>query len=357
MCELAYKYFTSSEDGAPFVSALEAFPKQILDVLSGQKIIKPSFVDHMLAIIKKNGEALVYINELSMILMARPKRRVEKGDPVSRNDIVDIESLTLDKISIPNDSGILFLFSVDWKKGLFFDFGPLLNPPIERDYNLEILLGSLYAYLDYQRLFKLQDVDWQEFFNQGWFPFISLSRETIKDLCDFAQNKWDIDELLEKVAKDVASFMSGLPDRWAKKDFMQPHINLLKHATEKYLQGDYISTASILYPRIEGIMRELYENKEKKPSQMNLVDSVVQPLISRTHEHSFLLPQKFKLYLQEVYFKSFEPGKPAQLSRHSIAHGVANSDLFNQKAAIIGILIIDQIFFSLPQDKKEVHEK
>jgi hypothetical protein len=56
----------------------------------------------------------------------------------------------------------------------------------------------------------------------------------------------------------------------------------------------------------------------------------------------------FQKYLDEAYFAHFEPGKPARMSRTSVGHGVADAADFNQKAACIGFLVLDQLFYFLP---------
>lgn len=47
---------------------------------------------------------------------------------------------------------MLFLFSQEWRKGLYFDFMQLNSNVLPaRDYDLEILLGQCYAYLSFKR--------------------------------------------------------------------------------------------------------------------------------------------------------------------------------------------------------------
>jgi hypothetical protein len=52
-------------------------------------------------------------------------RSVEAGEAVYESDLIDIESLVFKDVDFPADAGILCLFSTGWRKGLFFDFGPL----------------------------------------------------------------------------------------------------------------------------------------------------------------------------------------------------------------------------------------
>lgn len=56
----------------------------------------------------------------------------------------------------------------------------------------------------------------------------------------------------------------------------------------------------------------------------------------------------FHKYLDEVYFRNFDPDNPTNISRNTIAHGVAKSQDFSIKAATIGFLILDQLFYFIP---------
>jgi hypothetical protein len=175
--------FTSSEDGDEFIARLEGFPPQILSMLTSSANFKPSTVDHLLAIIRRDKTATVYVNELSISAYARVKRGVEKDAPVFFDDIADIERLIIDNVSIPSDAGFAFLFSCGWRKGLFYDFSPLASETLEnRNYDLEVLLGHYWSYLTFQYFFKIRDNEWDQMFNQKWFPFISLQSTTVQSI-------------------------------------------------------------------------------------------------------------------------------------------------------------------------------
>ena len=65
---------------------------------------------------------------------------------------------------------------------------------------------------------------------------------------------------------------------------------------------------------------------------------------------SLLLPQRFKGYLEDVYFANFDvPQETIPLSRNSVGHGVARASDFAMKSAVLGILIVHQLFRFLPR--------
>src|SRR3990172_1724694 len=90
---VTFREFTSTEDGELFVSRLEGFPNQILSMLPPDPNRTPSKIDHLLAIIRPDLSAMVYINECDLLLRIRAARAIKAGEPVFEDDIADIESL------------------------------------------------------------------------------------------------------------------------------------------------------------------------------------------------------------------------------------------------------------------------
>jgi hypothetical protein len=313
---------------------------------------KPSTVDHLLVIIRRDKTATVYVNELNFKLSVQVKRgieKIEKDAPVYDDNIADIERVIIDNVSIPSDAGFAFLFSHGWRKGLFYDFSPLASETLEnRNYDLEVLLGHYWSYLAFQYFFKIRDSEWDQMFNQKWFPFISLQPTTIQSIINHIRAGWDIDELLEPIAREVADGAESMREKWKRNEIFHDHLSLLDKGLERFLAQDYISAISILYPRIEGVMRTHHMRVNpsvSKQSQENLIISSIkgQGITPR----NLLLPERFDCYLKKIYFASFNPTNLSVLSRHSVAHGVAPVDLFDLKAATISLLILEQLSFYL----------
>ena len=141
---------------------------------------------------------------------------------------------------------------------------------------------------------------------------------------------------------------------WETTELFAGHMPLLRAAADRFEVEDWISCNSILYPRIEGILRVL----AKMTSSPNYGQSELSSAPSRItgespEEPSRILPHKFNDYLRNVYFKSFDPEHPTEISRHTVGHGVAPADSFNQKAATIGFLVVEQLFYHLPPKPKD----
>jgi hypothetical protein len=311
----------------------------------------------MLVLVRKDGSATAYVNEIRLTGLMRSRRPLKAGEPVYVKDILDVERLKLSDITVPQDVGVLLLFSVRWRKGLYFDFGPLLpDGPGPRTYDLEKLCGQYYAYLLFQNLFKVTEEEWVALLSQRWFPFIYLGQPLVTKMLEYVRNGWNVDDLLPEFSAEIRTLLTADNAIWRDKPCLVEHAPLLERAAERYLREDFISVASILYPRIEGIMRSYHwqSGQTEDPTSKILTESVVAQGSERRHEHSFLLPDRFRQYLRDVYFASFQPGKPAPMSRTSVAHGVASATDFSEKAATIGWLTLCQIvlFAESPKPKE-----
>lgn len=342
--------FVSSDDPQLLISRLEGYPSILLRRVPPYGV-DPSEVSRMLAVIRRDKTVTLYLNEeLDLRSVVRLKRAVGAGQPVYEDDVADIESVSFFNIDIPPDAGIVLVFSVGWRRGLFYDFVPLADEGELRNYDLERVVANYTTYLKYQHLFQLSDDEVDYMLEKQWFPFITLKKATLKKLIEAIRDRGNPDYLVPRLVEQVNAEAASMLERWKNNPPITPHIELLKTAIERFREGDYVSAASIIYPRIEGVMREIHGSSGKggRPTQSTLVDSVFEAKRALWSEYSLLLPTLFYRYLKAVYFAPFEPGAPSPLSRNSISHGVASSTTFDSKAAAMGLLTLDQIFYYLP---------
>src|SRR5207253_7953825 len=107
---------------------------------------------------------------------------------------------------------------------------------------------------------------------------------------------------------------------------------------------DYISAASILYPRIEGVMRSFGAVEHPGTGETQAMLSKLASGVGVIREESLLLPARFEKYLRDVYFASFKPGTIVNTaSRNTVSHGVVAVTRLDRKGATIGFLILMQI--------------
>lgn len=344
---VAVREFTSSENGELFVSRLEGLPQQLLSLLPQDDRPQASMIDHLVAIIRNDHSATVYVNECEVLAWVRSSRAIEKGEEVYESDFVDIDRLAFEGVEFPPDAGLVCVFSSGWRKGFFFDIEPLLTDRPNREYEVEKLLGSYMAYLSNQRLFSLDDSDWDFLTERGWFPFVALPKKVADSLISFAKSRVDVDVILPQVEEAVKASVPTFRERWSGSEPLQPHLEFLLRALDRFVERDFISCSSIIYPRIEGILRSIHE-------ALGVKDSASQEVLARMstearegdlHPTSWLLPTPFRRFIKESYFANFTPGQPAKFSRNSVGHGVATAEQFNEKAACLGLLIVDQLVY------------
>jgi hypothetical protein len=350
LIKVAVREFTSSEDGELFVSRLEGIPAELVRRLPVKAGVSPSMIDHLLAIIRPDLSTTVYVNECKIFTRVRTAHPIHAGEAVSEDDIVDIESYGFEGVDIPDSAAVVCLFSSGWRKGLFFDVAPLSPEARLREYSLEKVLGSYFAYLLNQSVFKLDESQWRRLFDERWFPFVTLPRRVVRDIVAAIRSGVAVDRQLEKIIQATKAMAPQLRTRWSEAILFAPHLPLLLHALDCFIADDHVSATAILYPRIEGILRSMHEalGAGTRPTSRNLSSTAVRHVQEDAHPYSWLLPDMFRRFLEEVYFADFVPGTQAQLSRHSVGHGVAPAADFNAKAACIGILIVDQLRFLIP---------
>ena len=333
-----FREFTSTEDGQHFIQRLEGLPNDILQKLPAP--IPASRVDHMLALCRRDGTATVYLNELEFRASVRYSRPIEAGEAITKDDFVDVERLELG-VQVPRDAGALLVFSVGWRKGLFYDFGPIGVPsPRPREEDISVVLGRCFCHVLFQERFGISDSEWNRLLKAQWFPFAGLRAATID---------WEIDELLDDIVSEVRETIPRMLRGWRNHSSFKPHLEILERAVEGFRNNnDYISCTGLLYPRIEGIVRtDLDPERRNQATQKRLIHAAVGPKLD--NEQSALLPHRFQDYLREVYLADFSPAAKveAKVSRHSVAHGTASASKFNRKSAVIGILIVHQLFYFL----------
>lgn len=150
-------------------------------------------------------------------------------------------------------------------------------------------------------------------------------------------------------AKELCDkFFANIDNRlntWLSHEvIIKPHELFVRKAIEQYTSGDFVSCISVLYPRIEGIMRTLHLAKNTNPSQSAMADTAVE----RIPDFSALLPARFRQFLLAYYFRNFnQSAGEVPLSRHTVAHGISDAADYDQEKAAIGFMIIDQLSYCL----------
>ena len=140
---------------------------------------------------------------------------------------------------------------------------------------------------------------------------------------------------------------------WWEKSLLKEKRAIIEAGIKAYLtctDDGYINCIKNLFSEIEGIFRlSYYDEKGKNPNFKDLKEYIkVKAYNAFKVEGSLGFPDIFYNYADVFLFRNFKLASGnVELSRHSVSHGVADSDKYNQARALQLILTIDQIFFFL----------
>jgi hypothetical protein len=335
--------FHCSSEGETFFRIVESLTAEYLATVG----ILPSQVDNLLVVVDQQNEAEVYVNEISATALIQAMSATTAGAPVKKTDIADIREVNLG-VDIPNDSGFLYVFSIGWRKGMLYDFSPM-QPGVTRDFDLNRALGACFAYVLASERFVLSDVEWEQLIARGWFPFIGLNDQTVQRMVDFLRSDIDIDKLLPEITLQVETIGRGAVDLAEKNPDFQAHSSFIKTALERFMESDYISAGSILYPRIEGMLRTFYKMTQAtdKPGQVKLLKKAFPPEFATRYATSLLRTDRFVNYLERVVFAGFDWNQPAGATRHTVGHGVVDQNDLSAKSIILALLTVHHLLFAL----------
>lgn len=341
--------FLSPDDGEILFKYLEGISQAYLAPLPLAARPPEGAIACMVVIIDREKNAKVYINDVRVIADVQAKVDIKAGQVLKTDDVADMTRLRFDGITIPNDAGVAVVFSAGWRKGLFFDYAPLHGNP--RTFDLGAVLARSLTYLWFRVRLAISESQWEEMFKQSWFPFISLKGATLERMAMHASQVWKIDDLLDEIQPQVDARLGSLRAAASTKTVLLAHQKTLLSAIEAYEKKDWLTCCTLLYPRLEGILRTHLRTASPagQPTQENLAASVAHDPAGLRHDLSLLLPNKFQEYLRRIYFAHFDPAQPVEhVGRHTVSHGVVSEDRLDRKAASVGMLILDQLTFLLP---------
>jgi hypothetical protein len=336
--------FHTSDEGLAFTRMLEGCEVY----LTGAPETNRSQIDHLLAVIAPDRKVMVYVNELRFIAKAQVKRGAQAGEPVMLDDVADITAIDVD-VEIPPDCGLVFLFSWRWRKALFFDLRPLGPRPVARDYNLPATLAACHCALVFPERFSINDAQWERMISQGWFPFAGLKNSTINEIILHCQQGWNLARLQPGIIEECKQLAPEFSVSCQAADIFKPHAEAIRLAAGHFVAGDNISSAHLLYPRIEGILRGYYlaAGAANKPTQERFLAAALSGAMAGRHGYCLLLLERFDTYLRTVTFGTFDPANPTGVSRHTIGHGVVDLDQCDEKSVALAFLSLHHLYYSL----------
>ncbi len=339
----------SSEDGAELLVLLESISHVILH--RSPQPLSESQIDRFFVIMDRAGNVDVYVNEPQLLEETRVRQAAQKDQHITRDMIVDIVALHPEGLTIEDDKGFIVMLSSGWHRSLLFDVRPLQPQPTIEQRNFPQILGAMHAYLMFQSRFTLTEDEWTKLIALGWFPFAGLPDSLVCEIIAHLRNGWSVDDLLPKIAGYLRDHLGRIRESFGSMKRFERHATLLLEALDLFEAGKYAGATHILFARAEGLMREHYKvasGGDPVPLKARKVLALVDQMTSASHEFSLLMPSRFREYLDAAVF-GFEdfsdPEAVCGLTRHSIMHGLAPAQLFNEKSAVIGILIVLQLSY------------
>jgi hypothetical protein len=311
-----------------------------------------------LILIHDDLSADVYLNELPIQASAVAKRKFEKGQMLTLDDLADIRDVHFPGIEIKPRDRIICCIKVWWKFGLYFDFGTAHDPNTQLDHDqLSKTLGNLYRYLMFEHVYKTLEAKdrFERMQEDGWFPFVELLGSEFRELSNAYENLADPKDAVDKlVARFDAGRVGQIAERWWTKEPFSGKRSIIQAGINAYLRNDsegYILCLKTVLPEIEGILRSLHHSEKGTHTSKlkRLTEHLGEKALAKAGSaSSLLLPANFVRYLQSVVFRDFDlTAGDVSMSRHSAAHGVAKPEQYTRSRALQAILSLDQIYFYL----------
>jgi len=351
---------SSVEDGKLHLNHLEGIPSIVLSLIPDE--YKHSNISSMVVTITKDLDAKVYINELEELVYAIPKiKSIAKGQPLTRDDISGIGKVAFKNFEFPKDQAYFCILANRWDRIFAFDFSPLNEDENNViDYEVEDYLGSCYSSVVYSDLVNIPNEDFDKLKEKGLFPFYALKYKTNTNLLAYIRNGWPLDELFDDFESDLLDSNEKWRESWLASTQISDFIKFFDIALERHSADDYVSSISIIIPKIEGVLRTDFVacNPTKQGrNQKALIEHIVEPSKNQYLWLSSFLPEHFQSYITECFFKDFAHSTlDNDISRHSISHGASASEQYDRKSSLISLLIFVQVIeYALRSSNKQLH--
>jgi hypothetical protein len=202
--------------------------------------------------------------------------------------------------------------------------------------------GRVYGQLQFQEKTCLDEQQWKQLSEWGWFPFSCLTKSELREIGSWSRQARLPPDVFTKICQNFKARLPSRVENWKRRPELEAHKEFIDRAVDAYFKDDYLGTITFLYPRIEGVM---WEKTKVWSKQATLVENWVKD----REPTSLLLPARFKEFLLTVYFKKFDlPNNDVPLSRHTVGHGFSRASDYTFESATLTFMVFDQMYQFLP---------
>ena len=337
----------TSDHGKIFFDRLEELAKFIPNLPPFHQLGQ---IQNLVAVIKKNNEMDLFINETIVAVKCLSKgKSKEVGDTVSHDDIADITDVELRGPIINDDDAVFILITHGWRKLLFWDFSQLSGDAEKRKYNLGKVLAQGFARIAYSQLSFMNEDVVSKLFRIRWFPFVTLSYELRKEILNADPVSFKEDFFVLKISVELDAKLDEILLKWESYEQFSNHMEFFKRGIDSYKNNDFISCISLVFPRIEGVLRSLDNVTSWERGDQNIIGKIVPESLKDPATFSALTPSVFCAFVRNVMFHEFKGQEwikqksGAVFGRHSIAHGILPSEDYSKGNAARLLLTIDHL--------------
>lgn len=307
-------------------------------------------LNNLLIIINKENKARVYKNYFPISSSVILKREINKGDPVFKNDLLNISKISFSDetnnvdINPENGDQIIWICRTGFVFGLYFD--------LTKKSELEIVkkeMGQLYQQVLYYDVYKSLNPNiishYQEY---GWFPFIQLIGHDYESLYSIFKEKktYHIEKWCEE--KFSNERIKTITSRWWNNEMFKEKQTPIEEGLECFFENKFAACISTLTPMVEGLVNSYTVknyNRGIKYTGDKIVKSLEENTVQKIDLRSLLFPRLFLDYLNEFFFQHTRTPESELAVRNTVSHGRAINESFNRESATKLILTLDQLLF------------
>lgn len=332
---------------------------------AGEKAASYLPLEEMLVVIRAGDEEAGYevlLNEEVEVtgeISLKYGERVEKGDAIHASELHHVHSLSFPAVEEGNS--YLWVRHEPAGYAVYFNFLPTredeeLDDDTEKRLAEVIREGMASEFLRgiYAGALEEPGSIRKTMSEDGWFPSPALLPQPWRSMCkayDDGDPTRAAELAIDAVDEDT---LDRMVENWKQEEPFQSDLGFLERGVVHYKNGDYISSASVILPRLEGLTNRALK-EAGGTAQTRLTDAlgdVGEAATGATQDRWIGRQLRARLdeAVEEFFMASFDPNDPDAedtLGRHAHAHGATKAGRYDEAYALKVLLAIDSLFFIL----------